>query len=567
VYIPARRETIDAELRYISAKLRQLELDQMIDDFPTTAKKQGIERAITGAFQRTTLRAIGLVSDKYGLEGYLAREQAKIDEERVAVKEFEQRTGATLASHAFAANIRDSVMTDTYADTRRAFDAVIHDLRKEQIAGMGHGLRHGVAAFGETVRHARQGILATALGLAIGLGVTIPTHQHNERKDHARPVVYQETHDAHPAVELAVAAHNLEMYLHDGWNKSTPAKDLVWEWDAFVKPGARTASFDSAGDRIRPWAQLYAEAVKEYSATLHTTDKSVQLIGAGDDQLNRAWVHRSHDTYHTQVYVTIESYPCGTTKSPRTCTRPVTKTRQVYDYTDHTWTLDHAQLSQALQRIAAGQEAAPLLDRASIPPSFKHTMIGQLVRGKTKEEAEALANAAAQWRGSAAIQAYETLRSRLAQAKGNGLVAHQFANNPSYPAVFTNRSYHHSPTALPAGWKEHQSLVSSMAEVGKAYNGMTETLQRLDGMDDKVIAQMQLLRDEAQAEDARYELADLAWELHGAHLSEGKRFSRAGRLTMEWLLFLGLTGLGTFGVYKGIDAFKEERHKNRMGHY
>ncbi|MBN9167160.1 MAG: hypothetical protein BGO98_27105 [Myxococcales bacterium 68-20] len=66
------------------------------------------------------------------------------------------------------------------------------------------------------------------------------------------------------------------------------------------------------------------ESIKSLDDALSAFVERVREVGGDHGQIDRYWT-----TFETRTVTSTESYPCGTTKSPQTCTRSVTRQQLV----------------------------------------------------------------------------------------------------------------------------------------------------------------------------------------------------------------------------------------------
>ena len=364
-------ERINAEKGYIGAKLEKFELDGITKPFTETARNQGFVRAVKGSIQKAGLRITGQYDD------YVGKKAAYIERERSLVKNYEALDGREVDTRILYHEIRDSSETGTYKDTERAFKGASWDLTKEEA----NLTNNRFLKFKGFIQHYKTELKGAAIGLATGLLITLPLHHHNEYKDRHRMIHFQkyDTEKTHPLVETAIAASNLEMYLHDIWNNyadKTEARNMVDNWEEVANGGLNDWNEFDEQLSNQPWATLFERARNKAHPFLEKTTPAIQNMSNGASREDSSWIHTSFNQYHT------ETYSCGTSKNPQTCTR------SVYDYTDHHWNLKTDELIAGAKIISEGIKGFPFLARAITKPYIKTSALSEFFKGKTKEEIE-----------------------------------------------------------------------------------------------------------------------------------------------------------------------------------
>jgi hypothetical protein len=555
-------ERILAERRYIEAKLRKFELDQVTEPFSKTRRDQGLARAVLGALHAGFLKA------GFRYDEYVGRVASEIQAERDIVGEFETRAGRNASARDLYHRVRDRPETKTYKDSRRAFRRLKHELAQQHAENLESAVNATFVRAKDILHYHRRGLISLASGLAVALAVTLPTHSHFERKDHSRAIVYKKYDSAseHPMNASPISAHNLEMWIFDIWNSTSnqavSGSSIADEWNEFIKPGAnpynlRKTKNEAGNDWTRPWAHLLVESTANAKRHLVPADRPVQTMAQGAQAENAAWDHSQYDVTH------MEAYDCGDSDHPATCFRVV------YDYTVHDWTLDAAQLANGANFIGTGVRQFPKLEPARVNRLLETAQsLGYFITGHTRKEVEELVALANRWQESIIRRAYNSMLSNKDALENSKLIGFIADNAESFPKTYHSISYSHSPSDCPHGWDEHERLLSFANDILGDYDKVDKTLVNLDPIVPSIQRQMDILTDpkeQGHVRGALIDFADIGRELHNINYDKGVgMLSYRSRVLLEWLLFLGLAAGTTAGVYKLQDSIEESRYRGRM---
>jgi hypothetical protein len=547
------------ERRYIEAKIDKFELDQVTKPFAQTRRDQGLGRAVRGMLQRKSLEAIGQ------LDKYVAWKSSAIQREREQVAAFEKEQDSEMQARTLYHSIRDEPLPQTYKDTRRAFRKIKFALALEETGITGERR----AAVKEWMQYYQQGLIAATIGVVLATGVTVPVHEHNETKDHSRPVHYKkyDRQQTHPMIKMAIAANNLEMYLHETWNHTGKdgmvASWVAQEWDDFIKPGANDFNLkytdsDAGNDWSRPWGSLFEEAKQESRVYLRPLQAPVQTLRDGMLETSDSWPHSAYDVEHP------ESYDCGTTEKPQTCTK------MVYDYTVHNWSLDAAQLRDGALKIEVARRALPEIARADSSRLLEFPSgILQFVRGKSKDEVRRELELRNQWSRSVMIDAHQQMTAGMEQLRRSGLPMQVADDARTYPQTYTNISYVHVPTSYPTGWAEHERIIDMARAITRPNRDLHNTLAEFDRIIPRVQKDMDVLGSVSSVGSptnrALRDLANAAYDVHNANYTFKDWHPTYGtRIMLEWLLFLGIAAGAGFGSYYAMEKRRDYSFTKRL---
>ena len=574
--LPKTSEEIEAELRYIDAKLRKFELDQVTKPFSETLRSQGVDRALTGAVQKAWLHANQWLGNRglphaEGFSDYVKRNAAHIQDKRDQVAATEWRFGETVARQMYH-TIRD-VPEDqlrTYKDARRAFRQRHWALTKAHSRALDDDVASAWTKVQGWARFRRRELLSAAVGIGLGIVTTLPTHYHLEHKDHNRTVLFKKyaQEGLHPVLHMGISAHNLEMYLHDAWNRrhdDTIANALAQEWTDFIKPGAnpynkRFTANDAGNDYTRPWADLFEIAKRDTRAFLTPTDAPVQTLATGAYTVDASWVHTSHDTTHT------ETYDCGTSKHPATCTRIV------YDYTDHYWNLNKGQLADGARTVADARTKFPQLPFAK-PGKLLDTKstLAMMITGTKMDDIEAVQAALDvlnRWSKSVVIDKNNFMLQAAYALQASGLPEQVQRDAPTYPASFHNRSYVHFPTDYPRGWNEKQSLLKAVDSIVSPHQRIVNALGEYDKVVPRIERDMEVIgkitSSGSEVRSSLRDLSNLAYDMYNTSYDGQWHPTYGTRILLEWLMFLGIAAGAGFGAYAAMNKLGDKSYDDRF---
>lgn len=192
----------------------------------------------------------------------------------------------------------------------------------------------------------------TSIEILIGVGIGVVggiaySHHHEETRTHVIPLGFSEIHqierdaakqgkEVGPTTRYLTSVNDLTMKVFETWNDS-------WE-QTYV--GDNTHKFAFLLDmRMDPTMKFHKYEVYDYLRTLPAESQAVldqlkDFVAVRDGirpiagHFDRAWDESHIDTYHTEYY---EEEETETDSDGNTHTVMVTKSRQVYDYTTHSY--------------------------------------------------------------------------------------------------------------------------------------------------------------------------------------------------------------------------------------
>jgi hypothetical protein len=574
-----RLHRIEARKRYIDAKLRKFELDQVTAPFSRTRMDQGLDRALTGAFQKLSLKATG----QY--ESYVRKQQRLIDHDREIVEAYEEINGRETGTRTLYHGIRESPDTKTYRDTRRAFKKIKHELNKQELSELESNVQRGAHGLLEWARYNRHGITAVTAGLVAFLAVGIPSHSYWERKDHNRPVSYKKYKDdlygalnstgdesfrLHPMTRMAISAHNLEMYLHDTWNRShnlSAASVEAQEWDDFIKPDANPSVLKklhnwAGNDYTRPYAHIFLDAKDIAQKHMAPTVKPVRAIAHGTNEMGNSWTYRTWDDTHEDCTTDSEGNESCTT---------------VCDRTHHKWTLDTGRYLNGVSAIHNGRRQFPQLEAARLNGLLETpNTLGLLLTGNNIDEVHEKVTHYNKWASSIMIRGYNQLLGDAGSLRSSGLPEFFFENERALPESFHNiNPLCGGPTEYPFGWHENKRLQTQAGSVVSGFSRISDSFNKFDTVVPRIERDMDVLREVrsygGKTNSALRDIGNLAYELGNANMKGSEWHPTYGqRIALELLAYLAIgamAGGAAYGVGRRAADYGWRRRMGRAGLY
>lgn len=593
--------------RYMRAKLRKLELDQIHNkdgsapSFHDLKETQGGYRAVTGVTQRGFLKMLSGISSgidaiasrfdrhvpDFGYDAYVSRMVRLIDEDRRAVEEYEGRVGHPLDVRQYYHAIQEAPEVNTWSGTQRAFDKVTHALRREEAKQLDSRIRGWGVRAKEWVRyHQRELVTGIVAPLAATL-VLWPVNAHHEHKDHNRPVAFKMYEDEtlgavapehagkvnlHAMNRVAMSAHNLNSWINMEYNQGPVYRAIAEDWDVFVrtKQGEKSLTKENELRHIhhwggidpekRPWADIFLMAMRQGREFIDPAHAPVRSIAEGKGRISGSWdYHKSNERGHMQPY------QCGDSKNPRTCYR------YVCDSKDFEFKLDRQRLLDGIKLVNSGKTAFPALPSARTNGLLETgKTLGLFVRGRSYDEVRERVEQYNSWARSVPIVGYNGLLQSvgtLQNAQEPGFLVGNFGR------LEATQEFTHQPCSgprdFPFGWDEHNALVAKSDAVLSQYHRITGAFGKFDTVVPRIEKNVAVFRAaktgyDSAARKAYRDFGNAGIAFHNARF-EDNSFS-AGQYTFFLALtFLGLTGAAGFAAWKLQDkAIWDRRWRNRM---
>ena len=189
----------------------------------------------------------------------------------------------------------------------------------------------------------RLEVMAPSLGAAVGLCVGIAIHWYQTKKARVLPYLpsYREAvtqeHDA--ATRFFSAVHDLTMCVTEAWNMTKSRRRNAGSVELHLSQEA----LQRACRGVKTHGQTMMDGFVDYQELSN-------LICTAHAQLDSAWSYTSQDNYRTEYYTETSVDSDGDTVTE-------TKSRQVYEDTDHWFTFDASLAHTAHQtmRTLAGR--------------------------------------------------------------------------------------------------------------------------------------------------------------------------------------------------------------------
>jgi hypothetical protein len=573
----ARKEQILAERRYIRAKRKKFELDQVAKKehdrivrrpFRENLRDQGLIRALSGFAQQEYYQmrdALGL----RGFEEYVADMSAQIDRERAFVKEYEDNQGV---ENAFARDlyhrVRDMPQTKTYKDTRRAFYRLEYELAMEQF-DIDNDPFHKITAW---AKYWNKELISAAVGIALAGGIIAPIHSHLEEKDRNRPVFYKRyVHaEAQPSIRSAIASHNLEMSLNDIWNHNSGddiivARAVAQEWIDFLKPGANAYNFDNTNDEAgndwtRPWGWLFADALGRKRGHLLPAMQPANSLRAGAQAVDASWDYDRQD-FDKQVPYSCDSDGDG--EGDDTCYR------SEYDYSHHYFRLDPGQLMQGAVTINNSRFTFPELASANMQPHLTGAL-PLFFQRRSLEETQEILKVMDRWTSSVLITNYNVMMHSAERLRISPLPKQMIGEMSNYEVSLEMRFVHsRTPPRYPRGWEQKEQLKDQTFAVTNPYDALQTTMGEFDKVVPRLNQDMAVLDKNTstprQVQAALRDIADTSYVIHNISYKGTDWMATHGqRIFLTWLGFLGIFAGAGSATYFLLHKYQDQRMGSRM---
>jgi hypothetical protein len=246
----------------------------------------------------------------------------------------------------------------------------------------------------------RLEVMALTLATLVGFSVSLTIHWLQRRRSKVLPFLpsYQDSadqeHDA--ATRFFAAVHDLTMCVTEAWNTKHGRRKNAGS----VESNISQHQLRQACEGVKTHGQVMMDGLEDYQAL------SNQMASA-EGSLASAWSYTSTDNYRTEYYTETSVDSEGNT------TRK-TKSRRVYEDTDHWFTFDAAEAQRAnrtIEALAPARGAARLVppniarmrvrvdnlsqaDRMFLEKLYIHTIVEDPKAQPTEEELAACVN---QW--------------------------------------------------------------------------------------------------------------------------------------------------------------------------
>lgn len=273
------------------------------------------------------------------------------------------------------------------------------------------------------------------------------------------------------------AVHEMTMSITDAWN-ATRAR----------KVGKASVEGVVRADALLPACRGVRDGVAAMRARFADFRVLADLAGKARGSLSDAWTYTNTHNYRTEVYTVTRTDSNGKTRTE-------TRTRQVYENTDHYFTFNISAAQTAQGRIATllaerARRDLPLPDikrlrvRLDRVDPAQRMFLDRMVRDTILEDAEAevteaqVSQAANQWILGARVD--EWLDQVIA---GADIVEHShadqmrsvLASRPSYHYLTTSRSH-----SGPPGYRAARSLGNSLSRLVEGWGSLQSMLRRCE---------------------------------------------------------------------------------------
>ena len=314
-------------------------------------------------------------------------------------------------------------------------------------------------------------------GVLSGILAASGVHWHYRRRAQVLPhipALAEAMDGAHDETTRFLAAvHEMTMSVTDAWNAARARKMTREKVEALIRTDAL----------LPACAEVIAESPKVLSRHQgygELSDRSEQARDAFD----AAWTYRSQDNYRTETYIVTRTDSKGRTRTE-------TRTRQVYEDTDHYFTFhrDSAKRAQAL--LLALLDAEPELElpvpqlstlrvRLDAVPEAQRMFLRRMVRDTVLEDEEAevtdqeVEHYANQWLlGADLPRRLRAILGNLRELRSchKAELATLLSSNGSYH--FNTRSRTHSG---PPGFRSAQRLEKTADEVVEEWSAVRQML-------------------------------------------------------------------------------------------
>ncbi len=365
-------------------------------------------------------------------------------------------------------------------------------------------------------------IAAVASAALLGFALISPASCYIDWKDTHRKVDYTR-YDAKlpdPMVGLALSSHNLEGYLNETWNRySTDKMSVEWiahEFHYFIDKNdynERKLANEGGSDWTRPYLGIFEKSFEKAKDRLYSFAGSVAGITKSRNNIDGSWRHSSYNSTH------IETYPCGTSKSPQMCTRVVC------DATNHSFKLDKAALVASLNETVGAWAAFPQVERENVNLFFRSTKN----RVEKPDEIDP-------WRHSPLVDNYGRFLSNVMSSRGGEKERATAPMVAGFDVSYSTRTpFCGPPTSYPKGWKEKEAVLfvldDTIANYGKARSALTNLMAVSKSLRSSISE-----IEKGNGHRVMRDLADLAWVIHNQNAGD-KHYSY---LVVKILLWGGL---------------------------
>lgn len=323
---------------------------------------------------------------------------------------------------------------------------------------------------------------ACIAGVLAGLGVAFGIHSYFRAKARVLPHIpslseaVDGEHDE--TTSFLAAVHEMSMSITDAWN----AVQARRQTRASVEGIVRADALLPACEAVQQGALAIRERFRDF-------ERIASAAGVSRGALMTAWTYRSHDNYRTEVYTVTTTGADGKSKTE-------TRTRQVYEDTDHWYDFDRQACVYGQRQVSALLEersrcALPLPDvrrlqvRLDRVDPAQRMFLKRMVRDTILEDDEAevddamVADAANQWIVGARVDAW------LAQVH-TGTDQLRMDQQSAFRRMLSSRAHYHFKTRSrthsgPDGYRAAEELRQVLSTVVDGWGALESMLVRCVG--------------------------------------------------------------------------------------
>lgn len=405
------------------------------------------------------------------------------------------------------------------------------------------------------------------LGLTVGLVAGAPaylfTAEYLTEKSANRPVFFTPSIDGDASIYVRVAAEiantaNLVGATYVKLNSENAPNDVI------VLKEAKEAIA-----RINEGLMCIEEGKKAIDVFRDPIGK----ISESGVQIEQSYSHRKRDNYHTEVYTVPVTH---TDANGNTTTTIETRTRQVYDNTDHYWTFTREQAHSGTRKLRQGIEEMDTVGLVPITlaPFLSKTSPAQDVLGRPVEDLQAYRSGQNEWIKEGIVPFFNNLTNVTIVSMDSNVVFYLDASQQG----FSNRNAfpeekHVRNTCSSCDEREAPEGYLAAQAVGVKTGMYTHNFSRIDATLRSAPEKYQELRMELETVVQKLEkgkrvsardigpAADVATELYETMVSDSKITAPTARAQVVYpiltgLVMFSLAGIGAFALrMKGRDYY------------
>ncbi|MEK6960862.1 MAG: hypothetical protein AABX47_06825 [Nanoarchaeota archaeon] len=204
----------------------------------------------------------------------------------------------------------------------------------------------GAKELAENVKRTlRRTSIEIVIGGLIGVGIAgYGSYSHETSRANRIPLAFSEIREIEkeadekdmrlgPMTRYLPAVNDTSMKIFESWNNANETSDPVAAFSHELQNKMQNIEFSShysLRDFLKMLPERSGEALNQLKEFRAVRDRMGPIV----NDLSNSWTASHIDHYHTEYYTTTESYTDSNGKSQ---TRTVTKSREVYDYTRHTY--------------------------------------------------------------------------------------------------------------------------------------------------------------------------------------------------------------------------------------